>query len=71
MFKFRFCKRKLSREGSGETLFESHSSAMGRKKSEVRFLYGQFAAQRMNFKNALKVQKSFQVEFSAIFLIEF
>jgi hypothetical protein len=53
MFKFRFCKRKLFRKGSGETVFESHSSAMGRKKLEVRFLYEQFAAQRMNFKHAL------------------
>ena len=54
MFKFRFCKRKLNRKGSGEMVFEVHSSAMGRKKHEAGFLYGKFAAQKMNFKHALK-----------------
>ncbi|RDV11987.1 hypothetical protein DXT99_22925 [Pontibacter diazotrophicus] len=53
MFKFRFWMRKLSMKGSGETVLELHSSAMERENCEVRFLYGQFAAQRMNFKHAL------------------
>ncbi|RDV14484.1 hypothetical protein DXT99_13850 [Pontibacter diazotrophicus] len=53
MFKFRFWMRKLSMKGSGETVLELHSSAMEREKCIVRFLYGQFAAQRMNSKHAL------------------
>jgi hypothetical protein len=34
LFEFWFCRRKREAEGSGETFFEQHSSAMVREKGD-------------------------------------